>query len=704
MSTINPLLVVGDVFKTLHRSLAPEQALTEAVAGVAQVTGWPGVALFAPCDEGAQLCVMAAAGPLSPVLGVRTPMNASLLGDVWRDGEFKLLSPALPETALWPNSSGIASALLAPLRLGERVQLLLVIASDRPEGCDAEMQAVAEVLGEALLITLRNARLYTALQSEVTERQRLENRFWATLHKTETLYRISRTLNAPYFSDSVLLDVANQVSSALHADQVLLASLDLHNHRSQHFIVGGPGGTQVVPLSYDELWEGLTGRVMRKGTPVLLSKADAQAQAAEHGLYWYKGFYAGAMAVAPLFAHSQVFGVLLAVNRPEQPDFAQADVNLLMAIAAQVATAIQSAQLFQAVTEERSRLRALIQSSRDGVILLGLNMHVLVINHPALELFKLPGDPDSWSDQWFWDALSRLYEHSPQAVDVILSEVRRVQDGDERPGEGEIPVGTRIIHWLNLPVLGAERTAGRLFVLQDVTEARLLERFREDLTHTMVHDLRNPLAGIYAGLRLLATDYDSVFTQSHQRILEAAQNSVQRMLRLVGAILDINRLESGKIPLNLTAFDFVALLDDVLAMQTPIAVERSLALRKEVLTDVARVWADRDLVERVLQNLLGNALKFTPAGGMVTVSTLVLGTPVCKLQVSVSDTGPGIPEDVRKRLFQKFVTGSHQERGSGLGLAFCRMALEAHGERIWVVETSGCGSTFAFTLPLPDCD
>ncbi|HNT77921.1 MAG TPA: ATP-binding protein, partial [Anaerolineae bacterium] len=554
------------------------------------------------------------------------------------------------------------------------------------------------------LLTLRNARLYTALQSEVTERQRLENRFWASLHKTETLYHTSRTLNAPYFSDSVLLEVTNQVAAAIHADQVLLVSLDTHNRRVRHFIVGGTGGGQVVPLSYDELVEGLTGRVLREGLPALLQKTEAQARATEHGLYWYKGLYTGSIAAAPLFARSQVFGVLMAVNRAEQPDFVQADLDLLLAIAAQVAITIQNAQLFQAVTEERSRLRALIQSSRDGIILLGLDMHVLVINRPALDLLKLPGDPVSWGDQWFWDALSRLYEHSPQAVDVILSEVRRVQAGDARSGEGEMQVGARIIHWLNLPVLETERAVGRLFVLQDVTEARLLERFREDLTHTMVHDLRNPLSGIYAGLRLLSTDYDSVFTQSHHRILEAAQDSVQRMLRLVGAILDINRLESGKMPLSLTLFDFTVLLEDVLAMQAPIAAERQLTLGKEVSPDLPQVRADRDLVERVLQNLVGNALKFTPAGGTVGVRVVIPTTPACKLQVSVSDTGPGIPEDVRKRLFQKFVTGSHQERGSGLGLAFCRMALEAHGERIWVVETSGGGSTFAFTLPLPDCD
>jgi signal transduction histidine kinase len=101
-----------------------------------------------------------------------------------------------------------------------------------------------------------------------------------------------------------------------------------------------------------------------------------------------------------------------------------------------------------------------------------------------------------------------------------------------------------------------------------------------------------------------------------------------------------------------------------------------------------------------MQNVIGNALKFTPEGGSVSVSAEVSPDMPDKLRISVRDTGPGIPFEIRDRLFQKFVTGGQVKRGSGLGLAFCRMALEAHGERIWVLDTSEQGTTVALTLPL----
>jgi signal transduction histidine kinase len=117
--------------------------------------------------------------------------------------------------------------------------------------------------------------------------------------------------------------------------------------------------------------------------------------------------------------------------------------------------------------------------------------------------------------------------------------------------------------------------------------------------------------------------------------------------------------------------------------------------------DLPPAWADSTMIERVLQNLIGNAIKFTPAGGAVRVSARVDTSEPSTLLVLVSDTGAGIPPEIQGRLFQRFVTGQQEGRGNGLGLAFCKMVMEAHGERIWVESTSESGTTFAFTLPLP---
>jgi signal transduction histidine kinase len=120
-----------------------------------------------------------------------------------------------------------------------------------------------------------------------------------------------------------------------------------------------------------------------------------------------------------------------------------------------------------------------------------------------------------------------------------------------------------------------------------------------------------------------------------------------------------------------------------------------------VPSDLPKAWVDAKLTERVLQNLVGNAVKFTPGGGVVRVTAQVDNTEGHpRILVAVSDTGPGIPPQIEDRLFQKFVTGRQEGRGSGLGLTFCKMAIEAHDERIWVESTPDEGTTFFFTLPV----
>jgi signal transduction histidine kinase len=276
--------------------------------------------------------------------------------------------------------------------------------------------------------------------------------------------------------------------------------------------------------------------------------------------------------------------------------------------------------------------------------------------------------------------------------------MRRIVRGDEPAGEGEYEVPPRVVHWLNLPVLAGAVPVGRLLVLRDVTEQRAVERLRDDLTHTMVHDLRNPLSGISTSLALF--DFDALDSTQRELLTIAAQ-SADRMLGLVNAILDVSRLESGQMPLERAAVDADLLAAEAVRLQTALAAERRLQLQNAVPAGLPAVNVDPTLIGRVLQNLIGNAIKFTPAGGRVTLNARRAGS---RLEMSVSDTGPGIAPELLGKLFQKFVTGHEKERGSGLGLAFCRLAVEAHGGRLSVESAPERGTTFRFTLPLAESE
>jgi signal transduction histidine kinase len=289
----------------------------------------------------------------------------------------------------------------------------------------------------------------------------------------------------------------------------------------------------------------------------------------------------------------------------------------------------------------------------------------------------------------------------------------RIEVGNEPAQEGEFEVFPRSIQWLSLPVLADEQPLGRLLVFHDVTEERLLAKMREDLTHTMVHDLRNPLTGISTALQLLDNKLTTVITPAQHRLFEIANNSTRRMVDLVNSILDLSRLENGKMPLDPTAVSLPDLLAETLRLQSPLSAAKKLHLDTDFAPTLPLAWADAELIERVLQNLVGNAIKFTPAGGVITVAAThsaaesipgdepgARSSP--RMRVSVTDSGPGIPPEMRDKLFQKFVVGEQEERGSGLGLAFCKLAVEAHDGQIWVESGPGGGACFVFTLPVFD--
>ena len=236
-------------------------------------------------------------------------------------------------------------------------------------------------------------------------------------------------------------------------------------------------------------------------------------------------------------------------------------------------------------------------------------------------------------------------------------------------------------------------------IKRDISERRMLQQMRENLVHTIVHDLRNPLSNLTVIHRLL----EGFLNPEQRTFLVSARQSVQRMSGLVNTILDLNSLEHGALPLERKPVSLSALIQQVLAFQTPLANERGVNLVDLTPADLPALLVDEQLIGRVLQNLVDNSLKFTPSGGQISLeahSDRIDGHSAALATIIVRDTGPGIPPDLHERLFEKFTTGRTPGRGSGLGLAFCRLAVEAHGGRIWVDAGPEGGAAFTFTLPV----
>ncbi len=349
--------------------------------------------------------------------------------------------------------------------------------------------------------------------------------------------------------------------------------------------------------------------------------------------------------------------------------------------------------------EERGRLSAMAAFCRDGLILLSNELHLLLINAIALSYLDLPGAPEDWVERSGWDLVRELRRYAPEAVDAVLKEVRRVSQGDDRASEGECEVGLRTIRWLNLVIDLQQRSLGRMIVLQDVTESRLLSALRKDLTHMMLHDLRDPIANIVASLDLIAPYASTQLAEDQQQHLQEAAEQANQLVTTINEFVDLCQLEGGRMPLSPDVFSFVELADAVVQSARVFAQQRDLRLGYSIDNDLPLTWGDQALIQRVLQSLITNALFSTPPGGQVEIEAALGPYNRDKIRVSVHDTGSRMPDEVREHLFDKFALKRYSRVESGLSLAFCRLVVEAHGERIWVSNTSEAGNAITFTLP-----
>lgn len=277
---------------------------------------------------------------------------------------------------------------------------------------------------------------------------------------------------------------------------------------------------------------------------------------------------------------------------------------------------------------------------------------------------------------------------------IFLTALTDIQDKVAGFAAGGVDFITKPFHVEEVLVRVASQLALRR-ARQDLAESlerlRALERLRDDLVHMILHDMRGLLTVVIANLDLARMDLSGQPAEDVTDALSAAQ-AVNRM---ADTVLDVSRLEEGKMPLTHASTDVAALA--AAAARTFGAVDKSRTVRCTA-DEPVMASCDADLVRRVIENLVGNAVKHTPAGGHVTVAVQV---EAGRLRVAVQDDGAGVPEAVRATLFEKFAAARKESKfhSAGLGLAFCRLAVEAHGGAIRVDPAAPHGSIFSFTIP-----
>jgi two-component system sensor histidine kinase/response regulator len=226
-----------------------------------------------------------------------------------------------------------------------------------------------------------------------------------------------------------------------------------------------------------------------------------------------------------------------------------------------------------------------------------------------------------------------------------------------------------------------------------------LESLRDSLTHMVIHDLRTPLTSLLTGMQSLQAMGDLDEFQSE--FVEIAISGGETLLSMINDLLDISKMEDGSLRLERLHIDADAVIQTALRQVRQLAAEKNLTLQAEVSPDLGAIAVDEEKLRRALVNLLGNAVKFTPNNGKITLSAHPDGMDAV---FKVADTGEGIPKEAFGRIFEKFGQVENRKAGrklsTGLGLTFCKMVAEAHGGRIWVESELGQGSTFIFAIPV----
>ena len=324
-----------------------------------------------------------------------------------------------------------------------------------------------------------------------------------------------------------------------------------------------------------------------------------------------------------------------------------------------------------------------------GAVLLGYQPKELwgkemarLLYRPAQELEENPGPT----------------EENPLQVALRTGTVARREDDLLWRRDGTcFPAAT-----LASPILTRNGLQGAVVTFSDITGRKEVETLRDDLTGMIVHDLRTPLTSLLSGLQALR--FVGGREPAEQEILDNAIGGGETLLGMINDLLDISKWESGSLVLDRQAVQPADVIEYALAQTAPLARRNGLRVARNIPPDLPAVEADRDLLRRSLTNLLGNAVKFTPRGGIVTVSAAhdpAEGAVV----FAVGDTGEGIPAHQVRRIFDKFGQVESRKAGrkmsTGLGLTFCKLVAEAHGGRIWVESKLGKGSRFQFTIPLP---
>ncbi len=390
---------------------------------------------------------------------------------------------------------------------------------------------------------------------------------------------------------------------------------------------------------------------------------------------------------------TRCIGVMHVFNKRFNQEFTAEDLRLLSMLADQAAAVIANARVYIKIAEEKEQLEATFQSIQSGVVVVGKDGKLLLTNTAAKQIFGIPNDDGT--GKHYTDVLRH-----EQFVNLLR---RSMQEGEELQEEIMVTSGEDRIYQAQTSLMKTDddKTLNIVAILNDITEIRNVERMKTSFVSTVSHELRTPLTSIKGFISTLLQDTEGYYdNETRREFYTIIDQECDRLHRLISDLLNISRIEAGRaLEMNWKTVDVQTVARRVAEAQQSYTNKHKVIV--SIPEDFPNVIGDEDKINQIIDNLIGNAIKYSPDGGEVVVSGTDEGDSI---RVCISDEGIGIPESHKDKVFERFhrvdTSDTRQAQGTGIGLYLVKHLVELHGGEIWLESSAvGEGSVFCFRLP-----
>ena len=654
----------------------------------------------------------------------------SVMLEACEQGTLRLV-PTAPETVgRWLDTT--QGVLFVPLRQQDEILGCLVVQSPSLiERIDDVGMNLWRTFAAQVVSTLENTRLYLQVQNLNADLERKVVERTAELReerdRLEAIADIARdisTLEIDVLLNRILQALANltqvqhgsvmllDTSTNLLVDRAVLSDAE-HEVGSRRFQVG----------------EGVVGWIAQHRQPALVNDVQNDDRWVHVDAFGQQvGKTSGSLVGMPLIAGDEVVGVLM-LSHPKTNFFNQSHMRLLKAIAGEIAIAIYNAQLYEYLAERTSKLssmlrnqeeqtsqnNAILQSLKDAVIVFGTDRQILSANAAAETIL------DREFDQLITMSFDSLLQDLNIKLDFDpLAVVFNNSVSSQNATQGlVIQLGAKSISVSLVPVVTDRgELLGACLIARDITREVESDRLKTEFIGTVSHELRTPMTSIKGYTQLLAMGSLGEVNPTQKEFLTTIQQNAERMIAIINDLLDITKIETGSVELQPARLHVAEVLSVVISNAQSDLMQRNQEFTLNLAPNLPLIWADQERLRQVVNNVLSNAIKYTPRDGKISIHATQMSFDQIPVQqrsglsthrryvaIAVQDSGVGIHPNEHEAVFERFYRTENplkiEAGGTGLGLSLVRPLIELMGGRIWVDSQLSAGSTFTFIVPVP---